>query len=354
MKTIKCYLPNINFTVKVPSEFYDSACNALNESIIRFEKNTEKKIEIEYIVNKMLFQQLVNKINNSNGFIYNSFKNQTHKEVKIEDKLFYLVNSEQYICEKNNDYSFKIIVEENSSVSLNWIIRIIRELYLRQQEDNKYFFMHGTAVEFNNKGILLLGASGSGKTTLAVKLLELESHKNFLSNDRVLIDKNKNLEYFPHAVTYAMGTVKNNEHLDKYFRQNKILEQKRNIKYEDASYDLDCNTPLTDVEKIFNNTGMTAKSLLHLIIFPKFNKEMYNLEIINMTDEEKLELLENTCFTPNDTEALRKPWLRKRKLNETHILNEKKELMQELLSNIKMLKICFGAKSDVKKILDIL
>ena len=43
------------------------------------------------------------------------------------------------------------------------------------------------------------------------------------------------MDYFPHAVTYAMGTVKNNKHLDEYFKRTRILESKKKIKYEDSA-----------------------------------------------------------------------------------------------------------------------
>lgn len=354
MESVELYLPNINFKVRTLKLYKKDIIKAINDSIIPYKKDSDKYIEIEYMVNKNKYLTLVSKIKSQKGIIYDSFKNQTHKEVLIEDNLYYLVDNEQYICEKVNDYNYKVIVAENNWNSLNWVIRIIRELYLREKEDRKYYFMHGTALEFNNKGILLLGASGSGKTTLAVKMLELEEYKRFLSNDRVLIDKNKNLEYFPHAVTYAMGTVKNNEDLDKYFRENRILEKKRKIKYEDAPYDMDCNTPLNDIEKVFQHTGMIAKTTLDIIIYPRFKKKMDNLEIIEMEDEEKIKLLEETNFTPNDMESLRKPWLRKRVLDENEILVERKELVRELLTNVKIIKINFGIKSNVKEILNLL
>ena len=49
------------------------------------------------------------------------------------------------------------------------------------------------------------------------------------------------------------------------------------------------------------------------------HKEIYGneeLEVLEMSEVEKEKLLEITNFTPNDTESLRKPWIRKRKTNE--------------------------------------
>ena len=77
--------------------------------------------------------------------------------------------------------------------------------------------------------VSIVGESGSGKTTLAVKLLELNEIKGFLSNDRVFVNENLQMDYFPQAVTYAMGTVKNNNRLNQYFIDNKILEKRKKI-----------------------------------------------------------------------------------------------------------------------------
>lgn len=187
MKNIECNLPDINFNIKVDDKNYEKVIKKINESIITFEKNTEKTITIEYIVDSKKFFEMLNLINDSIGIVYDSFKNQKHKEVKLNNEYYYLVDTQEYIGNKIDEKNYKIIVKENTETSANWIVRIIRELYLREKEDKGYFFMHGTALEIHNKGIMILGTSGSGKTTLAVKLLELNEIKGFLSNDRVFI-----------------------------------------------------------------------------------------------------------------------------------------------------------------------
>ena len=350
MKKIECNLPDVNFIINLKSEYYDLANKALNESIISYKKNTDKNIEIEYIVDADKFLDLIKVIKNSSGKIYDSFKNQTHKEVELGNRFYYLVNCEEYICVKNNDFDYQIIVKENNATSLNWIIRVIRELYLREKEDLKYAYMHGTGLEVENKGLLLLGTSGSGKTTLAVKFLELEGKKKFLSNDRVLVNECADMDYFPHAVTYAMGTVKNNKHLDEYFKRTRILESKKKIKYEDATYTDQCNTPLTDVEKVFETTNMVARTKLDTIIYPRFNKKMEGFEIFEMTDEEKRQLLEETNFTPNDTEALRKPWIRKRYIDEEELLDIRKSIIEHLIENVNIKKVKYGVKTNARDI----
>jgi len=354
MKNIECNLPDINFNIRVDEKNYDKVIKKINESIIPCERNIEKTITIEYIVDSERFSKMLNLINNSTGIFYDSFKNQKHKEVKLNNEYYYLVDTQEYIGNKIDDEHYKIIVKENTETSANWIVRIIRELYLREKEDKGYFFMHGTALEIHNKGIMILGTSGSGKTTLAVKLLELDEIKKFLSNDRVFVNEKLQMDYFPQAVTYAMGTVKNNKRLNQYFINNRILEKRKRISYEEAENNIDCNTPLTDVAKVFDYTEMKARTKLDYIIYPRFDINTEKLEILEMTDAEKEELLEITNFTPNDTESLRKIWIRKRKTKEKEILDYKKRLNKKIMKEVKIKKIKYGVNTKAEEILKIL
>lgn len=351
MKNIEIFLPDINFKITMSEKYNNDVRKALSESIIPYKKDNDKYIEIEYIVDEKEFLEILNKIKSTNGKIYDSFKNQKHKEIHLNSKFYYLVDSEEYICIKNNDLDYKILVKDNNSTSLNWIIRIIRELYLREKEELGFDFLHGTGMEINGKGILMLGNSGSGKTTLAVKFMELDYEKSFLSNDRVLVDKNMIMDYFPHAVTYAMGTVKNNKHLDQYFKETRILEKKKKITYENAENNIDCNTPLTDVKKVFNLTNVVARTKVDTIIYPRFNKDFKGVKVIDMTENEKRKLLEETSFTPNDTESLRKPWIRKRKIDTEELLKIRKDLIHKLIRNTIIKKIKYGVETKAEEIL---
>lgn len=351
MRKIEYYLPDVNFTITVDEKYYDLLKDKVNESIISMKSNTNNTINIDYIVDLNEFEEIKKLIKNNNGKIYDSFKKQTHKEIIKEERHYFLVNSEDYICVKKDDKNYSIIVGNNTENSRNWVARVIRELYLREKEDMGFSYMHGTGIVTANKGILLLGTSGSGKTTLAVKFMDTENETEFLSNDRVLVDINDHMDYFPHAVTYAMGTVRNNKKLDNYFSLNRIIEEKKHRNYEEVTNDFDCNTPLTDVEKIFPNTKMCARTKITDIIYPKFEVSRDSIEVINMTDEEKMELLLKTNFTPNDTEALRKEWLRKRKITEEELQIKKEELLKHLIKEINIKKLKYGANSNIDEIL---
>ena len=182
-------------------------------------------------------------------------------------------------------------------------------------------------------------------------LLELNRMKKFLSNDRIFIDNDLKMDYFPQAVTYAMGTVKNNQKLDTYFKENRILEKRKNLIYEDAKNDIDCNTPLNDVKKIFNLTEMVARTKLNYIIYPRLDMEFNGIKVLEMSTLEKKELLEITNFTPNDTESLRKPWIRKRQIGEKEILINKRKLINKIMKEVKIKKIKYGVNTKAEEIL---
>ena len=78
MITIECNLPDINFYIKVDERDYDIVAKKVNESIIPYDKNTSKYIEIDYIVDENKFISILNLIENNNGIIYDSFKKQKH------------------------------------------------------------------------------------------------------------------------------------------------------------------------------------------------------------------------------------------------------------------------------------
>ncbi|MCI8444369.1 MAG: hypothetical protein HFJ37_04315 [Clostridia bacterium] len=354
MESIDIYLPDINFRIKMLERYKEDVKKMLSETTIQYLKDNDRYIYIEYIVDNEEFLKMLNIIKNTDGKIHDSFKKQQHKEIFWNNLYYYLVDTEEYIGIKRNETDYKILVKENNNVSLNWIIRIIRELYLREKENLGFNFMHGTALEIDKKGVLLLGNSGSGKTTLAVKFMDNNAHKNFLSNDRILLNKDMIMDYFPQAVTYAMGTAKNNKNLDKYFKDTRILEKKKKIVYEEAENDIDCNTPLTVVTKIFNNTNLIARTKVHTILYPRLNKELEGVEVIPMEDKEKMQLLIETSFTPEDTESLRKPWLKKRNKSEEELLNIRAELIENLIRKVDIKKIRYGVKTKIEDILEVL
>jgi len=77
---------------------------------------------------------------------------------------------------------------QNLNQAINFINNRFMEIRLKQGA----LLLHASGISFNNKGLAIAGFSGAGKSTLALHLLK--NKINFVSNDRVLMDrKNKNL-----------------------------------------------------------------------------------------------------------------------------------------------------------------
>ena len=70
-----------------------------------------------------------------------------------------------------------------------------------------------------------------------------------------------------------------------------------------------------------------------------------------MTNSEKKELLEITNFTPNDAESLRKPWIKKRLIEENEILENKRKLIKKIIEEVKIKKIKYGVNTKAEEIL---
>ena len=236
----------------------------------------------------------------------------------------------------------------------SWPFRIIREIIVRKNEEKYGLFMHGTGVILNNKGNLILGNSGSGKTTLAIKLLNNKDNIQFLSNDRVFMYYNDNptIEYFPIPIVFAMGTVKNNIELDRYFKTTRILENRAGKNYERSNVNDKVDVPLTDIEKIFKSISMKPTNILNNIIFSKLNKKDKKcLNIRELSKKEKIIKLNQTCFTMYDWESLRLEWIYNRKINQNDLIENKINTIEKIVDDVPIIELEYGFETEEKKLI---
>ena len=274
-----------------------------------------------------------------------------HKEYVIDNLLYYIELNNEYICLKQDEKDYQIIVKNNNNISANWINRLIREIYLREKENNKYNFMHANGIEINGNGILIIGKNGSGKTTLTVKFFEQFENTKFLANDRILINKFLEMDYFPQATTLKIGTIKNSYNLSKYFKENKILENRKNIMYSNAIDEDKCNISLNEITKIFPKVQVISKSHINLIIIPKFEMQCNEPIIINLSDEEKKNILLENDFTPYDTETLRKTWIKKRVYGDEELIENRDIILNELINKVPIVKLIYGPNTKLHSLL---
>lgn len=324
-----------NYTTEIEEYF--------KEFIVPSTDELKKEINIYFEKDKNIFEKIYRSFDKNKSSIVNTFKNQTHYQ---EDNKF-LIDNEDYICIKDSDFDYKLFTNGNEN-SLKYLIRIIRELLIRTLEDNGYFYMHGTGIEIYGKGILLLGGSGSGKTTFATRLNEIETPQKFLSNDRVFLRQDE-MKYFPLPIIYAMGTVKSNKELDNYFEKTHALEKRRKGNYILARSNVKCDIPLTDISKIFQNIQNVSSMNVDTIIFPNMNGK--SVTVNELDENEIIRRLNESNFTPEDRESLRREWLLKRNITKEEIEENKRKLNEYLIRNKKIFEVEYRRESTKEEII---
>lgn len=96
----------------------------------------------------------------------------------------------------------------------NQVVNFINSRFIKSKVDEGYLLGHASAVELDGHGIIISGNSGAGKSTLALHMVTAGA--NFVSNDRVLIDKDGTGLFFGTAQQPRInpGTALNNPCLD--------------------------------------------------------------------------------------------------------------------------------------------
>ncbi len=267
-------------------------------------------------------------------------------------KKVYLIDNEEYICIKDDDYNYTILTDGREQ-GIKWPFRILRELLVREREDTGNLFMHGTGILLNESGILLLGNSGSGKTTLAVEMISEDMEKKgFVSNDRVFM-RDGEMQYFPIPIVFASGTAKNNRYLDEYFKKTRLYERRTGKFYESTLNNDEVPVPLTDIERIFEEIKLESQRKIDTIIFQKINFSMgSSFRIEEMDTRKKYTSLDRTCFTPFDSESLRLEWIRKKKKNIDEITENKYDVIQEIMKEKQLVQLEYGPESNKKEIIE--
>lgn len=131
-----------------------------------------------------------------------------HLEIEATHKIDF-----HYQVYEDNDYIFlindgKIIGKWPQSESHIFqgklSMQIIIDIYQKPEEDWMGVF-HASAVNYQNKSMLFLGDSGNGKST---SLAILNAHGfNSIADDFVPIDNNKNIHFYPAAISIKKKSV---------------------------------------------------------------------------------------------------------------------------------------------------
>lgn len=346
MHKVDFSLSKWNFTVHFNKESdYKIYKEVIENSVydMYHKKTTSNPIIINYINDKALYNDICINIANKDKQVISSFQNEFYDKY---DNVF-VSSKNRYLIYRDNN-TFNIICKEN--MIRPELIYIIREIYVRLQENDKGIFMHGNGIKINDEGLVIIGNSGSGKTTFMFKLFEgNKGNLKYLSNDRIFIKDNHEMEYFPIPLILATGTargikpifnyLKDKDKLyDSSFSKDTLLNGKENEKFElFKNY----------IPKIFPNCELEEKERVNRIIIPKINFNDKKVKIEVLSDYHKAM---DMCFTPIDYESLRKPWIMDRNLSNEKLQENSERIIKKQVDEELVYTIEYNPLSDSKYI----
>lgn len=319
-------------------------------SELLYGKELDLGTTIEYIEDEKTFKEM-KKIFSEENEIVQSFEGIYHQKAYGQEGTEYFMQiPEVWILKKVSD-NYYIIVGDGKKSTIKYPFRVIREIIVRMQENNGKFFMHATALNIQGKGIVILGNSGSGKTTFFTKLTD-STPSVVLSNDRVFFysqDGTYYMDYFPIPVVHKYGTVSNSKYLSKY-----IIED-NNYNYTEgfAKGEESIIIPLTDLAKMFPDLKYAETSKIDIAIFSKINfKDKEKFEVRNLTTEEAIKRLSEVCFTPIDSESIRKEWVYMRKKSIDDLQNDANHFICDFVKKVRCIYLEYGC--DVQNAYELL
>lgn len=301
-------------------------------------------IEIEYIEDANLFSELKEKILNAKGNqTILTFEKEYHIKATIGTDICFMQMPDKYIVVKRSERSF-VVIGDGIKDTTKYVFRLIREILVRLQENKNKIFMHATSLITNNYGIAILGNAGSGKTTYFSKLLSV-GHSSIISNDRTFFyfDQKPMMDYFPIPIVYKVGAVSNNTNLRQHIIESGKYSLPEAFIQGKSSYPI----PLTDVPDFFEDTNSCQTSNLDLIIFSKIDFDNpYCFEAKFLPNNEAIQLMTETCFTPVDRESLRSVWIYPRLKSDAELEVDANNLIKEIVRTVPIVYVRFGKDID--------
>ena len=315
------------------------------------EINTENiTATIEYIENYNAFYSFKEVFNTYNTEIVQSFEGIFHLKYTENKKEYFCQIGDEWILIKNNDKSY-VVIGNGIEDTTKYPFRIVREIFVRKQEEIGKIFMHGTALEIDGKGIAILGNKQSGKTTFFTKIIE-QNCAEILSNDRIFFYKDGkkfNMDYFPIPVVYRKGTIVNSRKLSKYVIEEKHYREEK----EFGNIYTGLTVPLTDMPSIFDGVTLKETTNVDLILFTKINLNWdKKYEIHRLTEMETVTSMLDTCFTPIDYESKRKEWIYFRKSCYCNLAKKANSLIRDIANVSIAYKIEYGKSVDINSVLN--
>ena len=337
-----------NFTVYFNKEedylvYRDVIANSVYDMSHKEQSSTT--IYIYYINDQSIYNAMYEAKSSTKKEIISSFQDEYYDKY---DDLFVSSNGNYLI--NRNDNSFNIICRED--LIRPELIYLIREIYVRLQENDKALFMHGNGIEFDKQGLILLGNSGSGKTTFMFKLFD-DNHSpvSYLSNDRIFLKDDDLVDYFPIPLILANGTARGTKAIFNYLKNETELYDSsfsRELLINGDSYEKFALFKKY-IPSIFPNCELKENSHSSKIILPKINFDCTEIRVNPVADYKKVLPM---CFTPVDYESLRKPWIMARNMDDEELYQRAVKVIQDKVDRGMAYTIDYNPEMDACYIQD--
>mgnify|MGYP005991078801 CR=1 FL=1 len=208
IKKIDAPLDKIKEFIKdVNSIFNNNTSSNSRNQKVTFNKEAPKKYYSERIYNiNNLFFLIRFETEYLELKIHPTFAHLEINLVKTPDFTYTFYNDNQEIVFlKNNNYIDKWKQQDSHVFEGKISMHILIDIYKRPERKWMGVF-HASAVNYGNDSLLFLGDSGNGKST-SLALLNAHGY-NCIADDFVPIDNEKNIRFYPAAISIKKSSVK--------------------------------------------------------------------------------------------------------------------------------------------------
>lgn len=344
-KTTDFFVSNIRFNVSISEKYYDSVCQYMHKSIgsgLLCGDVFDKKIY--YIVSDSEYGIVCKMLDNCS--LYEKveyFKDSYCYRFYFQEQIWIKEENADWIIKIHNQKIYIYVLETNDLYNI-YLLRILRSIAYGFNEDKGMILLHAAAVQYAEKGIVIIGEKGSGKTTTLINFIMCNA--NIISNDRVFVDDKMEIVGFPQALRIGVGSFENAKNIRKYFQNKDFYRSQTDINNATFKYLI----TVDEICTIFNNMVL-VKQNLDWVIVPQIqiDSEECHLECID-EEKKKKEIFDKICFTPID-ESFRYDWIYSRKCTIENIIQKRKEIWN-IFKNKKFIKVRYGTLNKPAFVVD--
>jgi hypothetical protein len=313
--------------------------------------------KFRYSIKNIVSIPLVEKFYELKGYFVNGTRIQTFKDDTYHEA-FFLFNGSMgiFFPEESNDYfilsyneDYYFVCRKNMNT---YLLRILREIYFRNNENLGDVVYHGGGFVTNKNGVMVCGDKAKGKTTVILE--QLKKGSKYLANDRVIISHNDEKQYFikyvPLSMRVGIGTIRRLPDLSKIVNSYP-WSRHQSSKVLNYFYNQDqCTDEFGSAEKL----EITSKEIhdvfkidlvecspLNSIVFPEIDLDFNGIEIFPCKPTQAAKLILEQCMTPIDENWIT-PWLFQRNKSNEELRIYAEEFTNNLVQNVQSYTIHFG------------